>query len=219
MEPRALDTIRQSLPQKASAALDVLVSPLERKLIVCACRLSQEKNPLYFVEMMRCGALRKTIADLGLIPVLCGAAAEEEYAEYCRALLLESYPNAVIIDDFLGPEELASIFAHSVVNFHPSRYDAFGMTIIEAAVFGAPSIINCRDVGATELLGEDAYLPLDMNLPTDELAIVVSNILSDKDRLEAVQKASYQKAIDWNEDASGEVILERLKALAYESNV
>ena len=39
---------------------------------------------------------------------------------------------------------------------HPCAYDAYGMTLVEAAAFGCPSLVNGGGaVGATELLGAD----------------------------------------------------------------
>ena len=209
-ETEALKVIHKSLHPAAMAALgaDTDVPDRNRRFITCAVRLSREKNPLLFVEVMRelCG----TIAELGLIPLLCGAASDEEYAAECRAILLLSHPDAVIINDFLGPEELASIFAHSVINFHPCRYDAYGMTAVEAAAFGAPTVINYCDVGAAELLGDDGCIKVNMNISTSELASAIRTALSDNDRLAMVRKEAYQRSLSWSEDASAKVILGRL---------
>ena len=154
-----------------------------------------------------------TMSRLGLIPLLCGAASDEQYAKECRDLLLLHYPKAVVVGDFLGPHELASIFAHSYVNFHPCKYDSFGMTVVEASAFGAPSIINCRDVGATELLKADGFMAVDLAKPFDELAADIETVLSETERISAVREEAYRRAMSWDEDASGQTILGRLKAL------
>ena len=210
-QPEAQDVIRTSLHPAAAAALGSDASSHNRRFITCAVRLSKEKNPLIFVEIMR--RLCDAIVKLGLIPLLCGASSDEEYAAECKAILRQSHPNAVIIDDFLGPEQLASIFAHSVVNFHPCRYDAFGMTAVEAAAFGAPTVINCRDVGAAELLGDNGCIKVDMDLSRNELVSGIGTVLFDNDRLETIRKEAYERAMSWSEDASGKVILDRLKKL------
>mmetsp|Transcript_29659 Transcript_29659/g.65710 ORF Transcript_29659/g.65710 Transcript_29659/m.65710 type:complete len:477 (+) Transcript_29659:145-1575(+) len=212
-QPRAQDVIRTSLHPAAAAALgsDAPTRSHNRRFITCAVRLSKEKNPIIFVEVMR--KMSDAIRELGLIPLLCGAASDEEYAAECRAILRQSHPNAVIIDEFLGPEELASIFAHSVINFHPCRYDAFGMTAVEAAAFGAPALINCRDVGAAELLGDNGCITVDMDLSRNELVSGIESVLFDNDRLETIRKEAYGRAMSWSEDASGKVILDRLKKL------
>ncbi len=47
-------------------------------------------------------------------------------------------PDAIIEERFLGPADLAHIFAATVLNIHSCLYDAFGMTIVEAASQGLP---------------------------------------------------------------------------------
>ena len=208
---KALDALRKSLHPAAAAALGQADPGHERRFVTCAVRLSREKNPMAFVEgMVRA---QGTMSRLGLIPLLCGAASDEQYAKECRDLLLLHYPKAVVVGDFLGPHELASIFAHSYVNFHPCKYDSFGMTVVEASAFGAPSIINCRDVGATELLKADGFMAVDLAKPFDELAADVETVLSETERISAVREEAYRRAMSWDEDASGQTILGRLKAL------
>ena len=46
-------------------------------------------------------------------------------------------PDAIIEERFLGPADLAHIFAATVLNIHPCLYDAFGMTIVEAGSQGS----------------------------------------------------------------------------------
>ena len=48
-------------------------------------------------------------------------------------------PDAIIEERFLGPTELADIFSATALNIHPCLYDAYGMTIVEAASQGSPS--------------------------------------------------------------------------------
>ena len=48
------------------------------------------------------------------------------------------------------------VYAATVLNFHPCAYDAYGMTIVEAASQGAPSVVAAGGgVGATDLLTAD----------------------------------------------------------------
>ncbi len=47
-------------------------------------------------------------------------------------------PDAIIEESFLGPTELADILSATVLNIHPCLYDAYGMTIVEAASQGTP---------------------------------------------------------------------------------
>jgi Asp-tRNA(Asn)/Glu-tRNA(Gln) amidotransferase A subunit family amidase len=41
--------------------------------------------------------------------------------------------DAVLIESFLGPEDMKTLLSSTVLNFHPPTYDAYGMTVVEAA--------------------------------------------------------------------------------------
>lgn len=53
--------------------------------------------------------------------------------EELKRKLLASVPHALVIEDFLGPAEIAYLYAQTRLNVHPCLYDAYGMTIVEAA--------------------------------------------------------------------------------------
>lgn len=52
-------------------------------------------------------------------------------------------PESVIPDEFLGPEKLTEIFSKTKLNIHPCLYDAYGMTVIEAASQVRSNFILC----------------------------------------------------------------------------
>ena len=60
-----------------------------------------------------------------------------------------------------------------MLNFHPCAYDAYGMTIVEAASQGAPSVVAAGGgVGATDLLTAERgeVFLLDFGVPAERLA-------------------------------------------------
>ena len=114
-------------------------------------RQSPEKCIMRFVTFVEMA--KTTIENLNLTVVLAGAASDIEYATSVKERLLQAYPSStIIIERFLSPLELSAVFGHSILNFHPSSYDAYGMTIVEAAAFGTPSVVAGPSVGAFNLL-------------------------------------------------------------------
>jgi glycosyltransferase involved in cell wall biosynthesis len=101
-----------------------------------------------------------------LTVILAGAASDAEYTQQVRQELLDAFPTAIVIDRFVSPQELAAVLAHTILNFHPPANDADGMTVVEAAAFGAPSVLAGSSIGAFLLLGVDGCLPVSM--PEDE---------------------------------------------------
>lgn len=119
-----------------------------RKYLTCAVRLSPEKEPETFIalaaELHASGALK----CLGLTPLLL-ASARTPYADDLRTAFRQRVPTGQLRESFLSTEELAGIFAQTRLNVHPCTYDAYGMTVIEAASQGAPSVVH-RVRGCTQ---------------------------------------------------------------------
>lgn len=72
----------------------------------------------------------------------------------------------VVVEEFLDAAALGEIYAASLLNVHPCSYDAYGMTVVEAAAFGTPSAVQGGDrVGAAAgLLKEQhgEFVPVDL---------------------------------------------------------
>jgi len=57
--------------------------------------------------------------------------------------------------DPVGPERLAELYAAAAALVHPSLYEGFGLTLLEAMGAGTP-VIAARVAGAVEVCGEAA---------------------------------------------------------------
>lgn len=42
-------------------------------------------------------------------------------------------PSSLVLEQFVGPAELADVYRKTRLNVHPPTYDAYGMTVVEAA--------------------------------------------------------------------------------------
>eukprot|EP00055_Hartaetosiga_balthica_P001853 m.2058 g.2058 ORF g.2058 m.2058 type:complete len:475 (-) comp1708_c0_seq1:172-1596(-) len=124
--------------------------------LLCCVRLSPEKHALSFVNVVRVLCQRGVVQQLGLVPTLCGSEADGDYARLVKATLRNVCDDCQcecdIIDGFVTHNELQRLFTETLVNIHPSKNDAYGMTIVEAAACGAISLVsNDGSVGAVEL--------------------------------------------------------------------
>jgi hypothetical protein len=108
----------------------------ERHYLLCCVRLSPEKEPARFVdlaaELSRRGALRA----LRVTPVVAGAGWDSPHGAQLACRLEREVPEAEVLRDFMGGAELAELYSHTALNFHPPLYDAYGMTVVEAASQG-----------------------------------------------------------------------------------
>jgi glycosyltransferase involved in cell wall biosynthesis len=194
----------------------------QRQWLLCCTRISPEKNVELFVDALAqpgmCTALRK----LGITPRLVGSGPDADYVEKIRGSLISACPFAVIGDFVQGdPVFLARLFSETALNFHPSLYEAFGMTVLEAAAFGAPSLFDGGgNIGVASLLrpekGEALTACLDSNAGcatfdghrdacehqqtrgAQAASLAIISVLSDGELLENTGNAARARSLEWN---------------------
>ena len=135
------------------------------------------------------------------------------YALSLRMQLEAKVPEAIFMDNFLGPIELAAVYAQTILNVHPCRWDAYGMTVVEAASQSAPSVLDGEGIGAAALLkpSDDLSFHVDMKLPVGEIADQVEEILVDPWRMDQVGKNAMKISRSWTEQANALSLIEHLK--------
>ena len=148
------------------------------------------------------------------------ASAEVGYASEVRSRVKAACPSAVILEQHLGPDEMAAVFNRTYINVHPCAYDAYGMSIVEAAAFGAPSLVNKNGIGALALLKEACF---DLNLEGDGAAAVAAYFLSDAGTLRqgyersrghnAVAAIAKERALGWDEAAAGRSLFSSIEKM------
>ncbi|BDA42205.1 hypothetical protein COCOBI_03-0920 [Coccomyxa sp. Obi] len=185
-----------------------------RKHLTCCVRLSPEKEPERFVALVEQLAGSGALQRLGIIPLMCGSASGP-YADGLKARLRAAVPDAVIEERFLGPADLARIFAATALNVHPPLYDAYGMTVVEAASQGAPSLVNAGGhVGAADLLSKERgeIFEADFSVPEHELAEHVEALLKEEQgRLASVGAAAAARARSWTEAANAQKLVQLVR--------
>lgn len=148
-EGRALPAIRILLPPLRSDVAKLALAPpsngtlrgtARRRYLTSVVRLSPEKGPHRFAELVV--ALAPTLRRLGIVPFVAGAVGDKAYAEGVVGAIRAAMPESEVVTSFMGPAELQSLFSATVLNVHGALSDAYGMTLVEAAAFGAPSLVN-----------------------------------------------------------------------------
>eukprot|EP00252_Welwitschia_mirabilis_P010363 TRINITY_DN23592_c0_g2_i1.p1 TRINITY_DN23592_c0_g2~~TRINITY_DN23592_c0_g2_i1.p1 ORF type:complete len:496 (-),score=74.18 TRINITY_DN23592_c0_g2_i1:489-1976(-) len=190
-----------------------------RKYISCCVRLSPEKNAELFAAIVE--TLSNFLMTRGIIPFLCGGAhGSGEYANTIKQRVKDAVPSAVIYEGFMGPAQLADTYSQTLLNIHPCIYDAYGMTIVEAAAFEAPSVVHIGPggaVGAAEFLeaGKGQIFALDLTSPMDIVAANIRQLLKDEEKLSRIGKAASMRSLSWNEDANAQQLIEILQSSSH----
>lgn len=209
-----------------SLAMSVLKSSEKwkegRKYISCCVRLSQEKNADLFASIIE--SLSDFMTEQGILPFLCGGAhGNGDYAKAIKQRVKIAFPNAVVYEGFMGSSQLADIYSQTLLNVHPCIYDAYGMTIVEAAAFQAPSIVHIGPggaVGAAEFLDPEKgqVFGVDLNAPIDILSNKIKELVLDEKKLAQIGKAAGMRSLSWDEDANAQQLLTILESSSAISN-
>ena len=163
---------------------------------MCNVRLSPENNARLFAATMNMLSDDGILSSFGLIPIMIGSVCDIDYArQVYNALPIET----IVVNKFLGSEELISILTHTSLMVHPPIYDAYGMTIAEAAAVGVPTLIHHKNIGASSLfrINENEILHCDMNDP----CLVSKSIrqhLACQAKLIQVSENARKRALSWN---------------------
>ncbi len=110
---------------------------------------------------------------------------------------------------YISDAELVSLYQNSSLLIHPSRYEGFGLQILEAMACGLPVI--CANKGSQPEVAGDAAIVLD---PDDEAGIIDNalNILNNPAVAEEMQKKGYAQRTKFSWKKTAEQTLNIYKA-------
>mmetsp|Transcript_34808 Transcript_34808/g.74126 ORF Transcript_34808/g.74126 Transcript_34808/m.74126 type:complete len:496 (-) Transcript_34808:62-1549(-) len=226
----SVDCNDRCLPPDASFAIEKVASLSSRKrmFITCMARFSPEKSAHNFVTLLQKLGGVEFLRKNSLIPIMCGARAVEGYAQkvvddlhFLCSLSAEGEPwPYVVIDHNLGPQELAAVYSYTVLNVYPCLYCPYGMTVVESAAFGVPSVVNKGKIGASSLLGEGkGCIAVDLEQILDQSCNSEMQIKTIREALQSANSTSLgqlaavarTRALDWDERACCEGLIDIMR--------
>ena len=110
-----------------------------------------------------------------------------------------------------GDDALASFYAHAAALVYPSRYEGFGLPLLEAMACGAP-VVGARAASIPEVIGNAGML-VD---PDDEeqMAISIGRLMTDRSLADACRRAGRSRAMEYTWERTA-----RQTAAAYEAAI
>eukprot|EP01064_Diplonema_japonicum_P013793 TRINITY_DN21345_c0_g1_i1.p1 TRINITY_DN21345_c0_g1~~TRINITY_DN21345_c0_g1_i1.p1 ORF type:complete len:396 (+),score=66.28 TRINITY_DN21345_c0_g1_i1:67-1188(+) len=163
--------------------------------LLCCVRVVVEKNVHVFVEAVE--KIAELLRQRGIVPCMLGASDGKDYGEGVRKRM-RSLPCKTVVKDFVPPDELAGLMRRSCLNVHPALNEAYGMTIVEAAAMGCPSLVHQCDIGATDLLTAPNEILLTDMSDSATLATTIVRVLNEPS-LASIAQAACAKALSYGE--------------------
>lgn len=146
-------------------------------------------------------------ADAGLRLVLAGPAGWGA-AEVDAAIGAARHGGRVVRTGWVNDEQRAGLLAAAAVLAFPSRYEGFGLPVLEAMDAGVPVVATA--VGAVREVAGDAAVLVE---PGDAAALAgaLADVLGDEDRAERLRRAGRERAaaFSWDRMVDGLVGLYR----------
>lgn len=133
--------------------------------------------------------LTRKFPDLGL--VLCGKPDPQNPQVATTVTEAQQRGLNVITPGFVSDEDLKVLYSAASVYVHPSKYEGFGIMILEA--FGAGTPVVTSNVSSLPEVAGDAALLIDPTSP-DDIADKVGQILNSPELAETLRRKGYDQA-------------------------
>lgn len=203
--------LRQDMYDICAASPDLRHSG-ERKYLICNVRLSPEKNAIQFAHIVAVLEKNGTLKKAGLVPVMIGTICDPQYAAEVQAILPET---TIIVDTFLSTHKMLEYLHQAALLVHPPVYDAYGMTIAEAAAVSTPAIIHENHIGASSLFRVEQDEIFTADFTTVETAVAkLTEILDSPDTLKRIGENAHRRTLSWTTSEYAQQLDLQLKALS-----
>lgn len=162
--------------------------------------LEERRNLLFLLDVFSKVTQQRKNVNLVII-----GRGKEEYTKLCRARSKElGIEDRIIYRESIPQNQLPSIYRNCDIFLLPSRYEIFGMVLLEAMRFGIP-VISSKNGGSSTLIksGENGLVLEDFNVYS--WAKQILELLDNKDYAlqiaEKAQKVASEKYV-WSEIAA-----------------
>jgi glycosyltransferase involved in cell wall biosynthesis len=113
--------------------------------------LQPRKNPIYLVK-----EFARVIHQLPHKLVLAGAAGESSHEIHALVEKL-GLSDRVVFTDYINDDERHALYHHASIFLYPSKYEGFGLVVLEAMSYGVP-VITSKNSALVESAGDAAIL-------------------------------------------------------------
>jgi glycosyltransferase involved in cell wall biosynthesis len=175
---------------------------VERPYLLCVGGVGRHKNPLALVKAL--GILRGLAATKKLSLVITG----NDYGsagEIVSCATSAGLQAAVRLPGYVAREDLPALYAGALAYVTPSRFEGFGLTVLEAMAFSTPVVSSDRS-SLPEVAG-DAALLVDPDRP-DLIADAVHRIASEPGLRQELVTRGKRRVADFSWDRTAKRTLE-----------
>lgn len=165
---------------------------IKRKFIMCTGGSDSRKNLLSLIHAY--AILPRELIEEYQLAIVCKLSEEKE--KYYHNIALDyGVVDDVVLTNFVTDEEMVNLYSLASLVAFPSKYEGFGLPVVEAFACGVP-VVTSNNSSLVEIAGDAATLvnPFDVKDISDGIA----RALKKQSNLEAIEKGYAQlKVYNW----------------------
>ena len=137
--------------------------------------------------------------------LLVAGSIDERYPEAPRLAKKLNVDNAIEWTGYLTDSELTKAYRKADLLLHPSRYEGFGLQILEAMTCGTPVV--CSNTSSLPEVAGDAAILVDPD-DSDAFAVHIQRVLTDQDLAQRMSRQGREQAARFTWDKTAQQTLE-----------
>ena len=199
-----LDNLVRSVDKvQTNEFTDNVKSSMFRKKLLYIGVLEERRNIPFLLETVK--KVSERIPDVGLILIGKG---KPEYVSMCMKKIEElGIKDNVIYKESLEQKYMPTVYQACDAFLLPTRYEIFGMVLLEAMYYGLP-VFTTYNGGSSTLMNESNGVVIN-SLDVSEWSGKISQVLTDENRCVEIGKSAHQTIADnYTWDALADKFLE-----------
>ncbi len=170
--------------------------------------IDQRRNTLFLLDILKKLHERGSAVKLVLV-----GKANTDYRTECEKIISENHlQNAVIHIESLNQNQLPSLYKKAEVFLFPTKYDIFGMVLMEAMLFEVPVVSSYNGGSSTLITHQENGFICQEN--ADEWVNIIEKLLQDKDYADRIGKLAKNTILeDFNWGAIAEKTFPLIKGV------
>lgn len=205
-----LDTSRFDKKKQLSGwALDLLAQKKDSKYLLYVGVLEDRRNILFLLEILNNLVNNRQQNKLKLVIVGKG---KKSYLDQCKKYVSKNHLEQYIIYiESIRQEEISNIYRISDIFVFPSKYEIFGMVLLEAMTFGLP-VVSSYNGGASTIITDGVDGIIIDNFCIKNWADSIERLLNDESAREKLAfEAQKTASSDFGWGKIANAILENLE--------
>lgn len=165
---------------------DLIKSKGDNTYLLYVGKLEERRNIIFMLEMFS-----KIVQKSESVKLIIVGNGKTEYVDMCKAKIKELHLiDNIIYEEKVEQSVIKSIYEIADLFILPTRYEIFGMVLLEAMYFGVP-VVTTYNGGSCTIINESNGIII-RDLDTDKWCDTILSLLNDKEKIRKMGNNAHQ---------------------------